>query len=376
MPRQINSVHALRGIAALLVVLFHWRDVVDEVHPGLGTYLFGSGYAGVDLFFIISGFVMVIATCMRSDDAATAFVIRRFFRVIPLATLGTLAMLLLTVSTSTSDLITSLLFLPRDHSASPPSFGYALNVPQWTIGYELLFYGIFAIALRISHRYRTLVASAIILVLIVSLQLLLTGVLTARAWEGPRAGFEPTGIGAMLANPLCLEFIVGMMIAELFLSKRWALGKEFWRIAFLLALVMTIAAMLAGPKYSNGLVGWGPIAALIFMSAVFLERQGGWTKIAWLTSRLGDWSYAMYVAHLPVTVFVASYFNDTQLYQASSGFSRALLFLAATLATSALLHQFVEIPFITIGKRVAAALRTPESSIRTPIEAITSNRRL
>ncbi|WP_404851430.1 acyltransferase family protein [Enterobacter asburiae] len=61
---MILSIHYLRGIAALLVVLFHYRDRLNNVYAqkDLGDLLFGGGLAGVDLFFLISGFIIVYST--------------------------------------------------------------------------------------------------------------------------------------------------------------------------------------------------------------------------------------------------------------------------------------------------------------------------
>lgn len=64
---MIFTIHYIRGIAALLVVLFHFRADLNKVYSqqDLGDLLFGSGMSGVDLFFIISGFIIVLSTKIK-----------------------------------------------------------------------------------------------------------------------------------------------------------------------------------------------------------------------------------------------------------------------------------------------------------------------
>ncbi|RAY33797.1 acyltransferase, partial [Enterobacter kobei] len=80
---KIQSIHLLRGMAALFVVLFHFRGYLNGVYAqkDLGTILFGSGAFGVDLFFMISGFIIALST--QSITSKTVFAIRRFFRIYP-----------------------------------------------------------------------------------------------------------------------------------------------------------------------------------------------------------------------------------------------------------------------------------------------------
>lgn len=83
---MILSIHYLRGIAALLVVLFHFRDKLNNVYTqkDLGDLLFGGGLAGVDLFFLISGFIIVYSTKKKEINNILFFFVRRAFRIYPL----------------------------------------------------------------------------------------------------------------------------------------------------------------------------------------------------------------------------------------------------------------------------------------------------
>ncbi len=82
---KIQSIHYLRGIAAFLVVCFHARQMLNGVLgvKDLGNFLFLNGQAGVDLFFIISGFIIAYSTHEEERSSPRAFIIRRLFRVYP-----------------------------------------------------------------------------------------------------------------------------------------------------------------------------------------------------------------------------------------------------------------------------------------------------
>ena len=81
-PRRFESLDGLRGVAAIAVVLFHirWSNHVTETHFVRESYLF------VDLFFILSGFIITRAygDQIRTLHQASKFLILRFFRLYPL----------------------------------------------------------------------------------------------------------------------------------------------------------------------------------------------------------------------------------------------------------------------------------------------------
>ena len=59
---RINSIECLRGISALLVVCYHYREFLNDITPKLGHMLFENGRIGVDIFFVLSGFAIYLST--------------------------------------------------------------------------------------------------------------------------------------------------------------------------------------------------------------------------------------------------------------------------------------------------------------------------
>jgi hypothetical protein len=155
-PANFLAIQVLRAVAALLVVLLHafetWGERVDPAAPGVN---WDNGAAGVDIFFIISGFVMVISSRRLVDQAGAwlIFLRHRVVRIVPLYWLLTTAKIVavlvlggvvLRTSLDFKSVAGSYLFLPVTDSAG--HFRPVLPV-GWTLTYEFLFYLLFAAAL-------------------------------------------------------------------------------------------------------------------------------------------------------------------------------------------------------------------------------------
>src|SRR5947209_976295 len=126
---RLHNIQYLRGIAALGVVAFH-----AALTAGVP---FRMGAFGVDIFFVISGFLMVAITNVNSRQAP--FLRDRIVRVVPLYWIATLVVYLADrrYTSGPDQLVSSLMFIPRGHSADAPWFFPVLNV-GWTLNYEML----------------------------------------------------------------------------------------------------------------------------------------------------------------------------------------------------------------------------------------------
>ena len=152
---HFDSIQALRGLAALFVVFQHVRFL-------------NFGAFGVDIFFCISGFMIMFTT----EKSTKYFFRKRLVRILPLyylMTLGTYLSLLLFPSMfqqtrhDFSYLVKSLLFIPFDIGSGAIQ---PLVRIGWTINCEMLFYLLFFIAFHISMKYRGLICSAFLAILV------------------------------------------------------------------------------------------------------------------------------------------------------------------------------------------------------------------
>ena len=152
------TVQALRAIAALLVVVYHvfdmWALRMDPSAPGTGWV---NGAAGVDIFFVISGFVMVVSSRRLATQprAWRTFIQHRIVRIVPLYWLLTTAKLLLVFFLADLALRSNLEFdyVARSYLFLPVVDGAGHFRPLlpvgWTLTYEFVFYLLFALALAL-----------------------------------------------------------------------------------------------------------------------------------------------------------------------------------------------------------------------------------
>ncbi|EDB7430485.1 acyltransferase, partial [Salmonella enterica] len=170
MNKRIESLQALRGIAAILVMLFHYRFYLrgqDESGTTIWDALFGWGIIGVDIFFIISGFIMVYTTqnytqCLFSTKR---FLINRAIRILPMYYIGLLITFLLCGAMSTfhypekvQNLLSALTFTVYRTDIIPHYIddGGMYNI-RWTLNYEVYFYIVFSLCLLVKHRLLALI---------------------------------------------------------------------------------------------------------------------------------------------------------------------------------------------------------------------------
>jgi peptidoglycan/LPS O-acetylase OafA/YrhL len=129
---SIVSIQLLRAIAALSVVYVHCTTAGDYNFFSTGTF-------GVDIFFIISGFIIAYMVSKTTED----FLIKRIIRIVPLYFLATVAMALTVMffpnhirstTISVSGFMKSILFIPGPENRGQPILGQG-----WTLNYEMFF---------------------------------------------------------------------------------------------------------------------------------------------------------------------------------------------------------------------------------------------
>ncbi|WP_245474047.1 acyltransferase [Mesorhizobium sp. M2A.F.Ca.ET.042.01.1.1] len=316
---SIHSIQYLRGLAACAVVCFH----VSEQFGGP----FDVGAAGVDVFFVISGFIMWVTTAGRPANP-WRFMGRRITRIAPLYWIVTLltAMGILMKPQffydhffSVANFVGSLFFLPvlQEDALHP------IVVQGWTLCYEMMFYLVFTLVLFLGERWRfgVLVGA---LAAIVALHFVL-----------------PAGYARAFTDPVVIEFAAGVVVGRLWLQDaRLPLGAA---LAIAGAGFLLLAAgQLFNADLPRALL-WGLPAALIVAGAVFAERARPFKPDA-LPTFLGDASYSIYLWHIVVGVLA----TGVVLRIAIPAALQPVTIIVATLALSAMLYLIVEKPLIAL----------------------------
>ena len=273
---RLAELDALRGIAVLMVLAFHYTTRFGQLHPELAWGGFPLGYYGVELFFVISGFV-IIMTLDRSQRA-TDFVVARFSRLYP--------------AYWTAVLLTSLvLWLAGRTMDSPPIARIAVNltmlqeffhVPSvdgvyWTLEVELLFY-----ALALAVFWTGMLPRAHLLV---AGWLAVSALFYSPLW----AHIEGVPFSGPAARVLILEyapfFATGILFYRIYRHQgtdAWNYGLVFAALAMIfLKWPLTVALMIAAACVVLWKVDRGGVALLRFPPLVFF----------------GTISYSLYLVH-------------------------------------------------------------------------------
>jgi peptidoglycan/LPS O-acetylase OafA/YrhL len=293
MRGRLSSLQAARGLAVGAVLLFHLRHICsggpgEALFPACWVHLQG----GVDLFFVISGYVMVYTSLRPSGPPMPplSFLLRRVERIYPLYWLVTLAILgavafapgtaVLRSPLTAGRLAASLLLWPQ---ASSPILGQG-----WSLVHEMYFYLVFALLLALvpCHAGRALLAWG-------------AAVLAGAILCGPFSNTSPPLLRTCF-HPLTFEFIAGAALAL-------AHDRGFLRGGPLALVAAAAVAALALLRPEFPMHGWsralayGIPAALLVHGLVAAERGGRPPGYGWL-ARLGDASYSIYLVQMAVLV--------------------------------------------------------------------------
>ena len=279
---SIVSIQALRAVAAISVALVHFNAValmlVGTADAPLVLYPLASG---VDLFFVISGFVMVYSSepLFAAPGGSKTFFMRRLARIAPLYWLTTaIAIPLMSLPVTWGTVVQSYFFIPY---LQPNGNMVPLHGVGWTLNFEMFFYLTFAVALFLPRRIAVPLLSAV-----------LCGAVMLGSFLSP--SFAPL---RYWSDPIILEFVFGMLIALIYRQQRTLL--PMWaRLCIITASAATVWFFAPRmPPSGYRALEWGLPAALIVAASV-LGPQKVWSGLtATVAKKLGDASYSIYLIH-------------------------------------------------------------------------------
>ena len=343
--RSLRLLQVLRGLAAMLVVIHHSTGLHNEVlHLNGSMWL--SGAAGVDIFFVISGFVMALSSrsLLGKSAPAATFMTRRIERIAPLYWLLTTlkVVLLYTVTRRESHetpghLIASYLFYPL---RNPLGNADPVLVAGWTLNFEMFFYVIFAAALLLRIKPLSFVPPILAVVAGLGFVYLL-------------------GTGPLFwCNPIVLEFLFGMLLFEAFQRKRLP-GTLIACLLAALGFAVLLATPLGFYPTTRPFV-WGLPALAIVTAALALESRWGASAPAFLLL-LGDASYSLYLTHTLVLPLVVALFRRVHSPALLQSGVITLAAVTLSLVGGLLCYQLVERPILHFF-RVRALGRNPATA--------------
>jgi exopolysaccharide production protein ExoZ len=332
---MIYNLHLLRVLAALAVVYFHTTSEAGLMLPvNIGSH-------GVDVFFVISGFIIAYIGARSPEH----FFVRRLIRIVPFYWAATLAVfcaallfpnLMRTTQADVTQLLYSLLFIPHE----TPSAGLMPTlILGWSLNYEMYFYVLFAASLLLSRRWAPVLCAG----LITAVALNIDGSATAN----PTLHFY--------GRPLVFEFGFGiacyylLVLAERHHNRLRRLRGGMAACLLLCALALTAIGVeeYEGQWNLPRFVAAGVPAMVLVLSALVLERVYSISAKSRIVFVLGESSYILYLIH-PYIVYTVLrvVFPHARAFSATATAVLIVVLLAGSAAIAALIHYGFELPLM------------------------------
>lgn len=309
--------------------------MISSYYPTQHVYSFlYHGQYGVDLFFVISGFIIAYVGKTRETSGVT-FVKRRFQRVIPLYYIVTFAVFATTQLPgltrgsipSVGDLFRSLFF--ASWLNGPGSYP-VVNV-GWTLEYEMFFYAVFALSLFFSRKPWIVAAGIIVTIVLLG-----------------------KGQSNFPVNAIMLEFVFGMIICA------WASRSGYkYTVPLVFIIIVVILTLPAGSARDRVILYGLPSTGLV-AAAVYLDMQKAYTGR--LLKELGNASYSIYLVHV-VTMSLACKLLARWAPHASGWLTVPLISLIG-LAIGYATYRLLERPIMQLFSRLRRSGQSPVSLVR------------
>lgn len=331
---RLEPIQFLRAIAVFFVVVSHAGHEIADLLSGAAVTFDDKrfpGDFGVDLFFVVSGFIMayVSADAFGRPGAAADFVRRRIVRIVPLywlmttAMIGVVLLLPRSVDTATADprhWLSSYLFVPFARGSDGmirPVLGLG-----WSLQYEMLFYALFALGLFLPRRMAAPAVVAMICAVLVA----------------GRHFAEISTVAQFFSHPIMLEFAGGLVIGHWFNA-----GRTLPLAACMASVAAGIVLLFAAPSFDPGVdhqrhLHYGIPAFLIVAGAILYPGAAN-RKMSPTMVELGEASYSIYLTHpfllgamalaaqrfdlvgvVPLPNFVAAFIAAAIIGSAAAGF--------------------------------------------------------
>jgi exopolysaccharide production protein ExoZ len=365
---RLKGIQLLRAIAVLMVVHCHVLDLQPS-HTKSGNsfqhhffYLPDFGAAGVDIFFVISGFIItVISATYAHNNKAVDFFKKRLIRVIPLYWLVSLIFILLLLmngrTVNTDRAITSFVIFPF---FSNPSLDIPVLIQGWTLSFELLFYMVVSAAMMMNRQWYVLIVVLFFLTCII--------------FNYHFAGTTRNTFIRFIGNGIMLEFLMGAIAGIVFLRLVSVKPVVANMVLFagagglLISLftgygsVSEAAKVVSGAlSYQRALI-WGLPSALLVAGVALKEK----TRILFVHPfwvAIGNASFSIYLTHLFFlpSLYARNWFKHSVVNVIHPDL---LLFisLAFAVAVGCIFYRLVELPLL---RRLSIYIEKPANRVRT-----------
>ena len=371
MQKHNKDIQVLRALAILLVLVHHGRHgLFASLSPQwerFFAYFFGT--SGVDLFLVISGFVvsrsfLATLSVTPASDALRIFWLKRIYRILPAAWFWLGLVLLLTIFVNESGAFGSI------RSAVEGAIAAVMNVANvrladcfqqlfecgpttvyWSLSLEEQFYLLLPILILVSGRFIPYLLMAFVLTQIVIVPLTLPDTFRSTGlalgvilgWYSNTAGYRTFFIGAADRNKARLFFAVLCICLAVTLHP--ALNIVSMRLGYQLVAIIS--------------------AIMVYMASMEQINFAGTGRIRSLLCWIGDRSYSLYLSHMPALYLcheIFHYLPAELLEQVNRNATAAILYFTLSVTGAALSYRYLEQPFLRAGRSRIAGLMPPRVS--------------
>ncbi|MGL5063723.1 MAG: acyltransferase family protein [Microcoleus sp.] len=344
--KKLNLLQVYRGIAALLVVMFHINQMsLDRLKQVTFFNLFDAGWNGVDYFFVLSGFIMVYVhrSAIGKRHQLKSFLVKRAVRIYPIYWIITLTVvgffLLIPGFANNTDLsfgkiISSLLLVPQ-HGKPVLDVG-------WTLICEVYFYLLFSIAIWLKPKHSVPLLSVWLFVNVLNYFKIVQ--------------FPPENLllNYIFGN-MYLEFVWGCLAGYLVIKYLKKITNYRWLLFGIANLGYVILSILSATKVTefDRIITFAGLAAILIVGATAIDLKDA-PKMPYLLIFLGDASYSIFLTHGPLVSAMTKVVQKANLGRYFDGFFAPALVALIAVVAGCLFYSFVEKPLtVYLRKNIA-----------------------
>ncbi len=338
---KISQITFTRFIAAMAIVISHFNKDLFLYKIDYISNIFLKANVGVSYFFILSGFIMIVAYHRKEKIAYLDYYRNRFARIYPLYVLGLL--LYLVTRYAGFSIYDGFLYLFGLQSWIPGK-AMVLNFPGWSISVEFLFYLIFPLLYNYFYSRGNKSIWVVSTMIWVVTQVFCTLYFGSSYYEGPHT--ESHELLYYFPMMHINEFLVGNL-AGLFFVKNTR--QKNYDLSIIIIFLFIIFSLIFVPLfYHNGLMAvlFIPLIVLISKNNGMLTRLFSFKPLEYL----GEASYAVYITHIPILYILR---EVLKLKNYDPGIDNVFwIYMVVLIITSVLFYQFIEKPLRDYLKKI------------------------
>ena len=347
--KEIKSLTGIRGLAAIYVIIYHWNAEIFQkkqlvINHFLSVFV-NHGYLSVDLFFVLSGFVLSLSSSARfgdhvSRDDYKSFMYKRFSRIFPLYICITILYFLLFHLGSIANLIANFTLL----QGITPYLNASIIPPGWSLTNEwityLFFPFLFCFIWKMRRNAWVLILAS--LLLLITISIVRSPVFNWMNYSTLKDihGFNP--IISFTRGPASLLRAIAAYLLGIFAYLRYKKNKE--RSVFLKFLILPLFVLCFFDKSDILIILLMPFLVLYITERNILSRFLS-TKVIYF---LGLISYSLYVNHY---LFIKTYSKISNMAGVDNGIFSFCYVLIGTLVFSTITYYIIEKPAMRFLKR-------------------------